>query len=240
MELREYWQIVRRRLWIVVSLVFVVMAVSVLLRTAPRTTYQATMRFVVGLEPEAKTGDYYTYDRYYTWLTAEYLIDDAAALVRSGAFAEAVSAHLADAGVHVPAGAIHGSTQAGQQHRILTVSVAWDDAEQLTAIANAVAAVLPEEIARHFAQVGTGGVHASPIDPPVVGAVGPGLRQKLDLPMRLVLALVVGLALAFGLDYLDDSVRDRRELEENGIAVLGEIPPMHHRSREVLTRRHRP
>ena len=59
MELREYWQIVRRRLWIVVSLVSVVVAVSVLLRSAPRPTYHATMRFVVGLEPEAKTGDYY-------------------------------------------------------------------------------------------------------------------------------------------------------------------------------------
>ena len=239
MELREYWQIVRRRLWIVVSLVFVVMAVSALVHTAPRTTYQATMRFVVGLEPEAKTGAYYTYDRYYTWLTAEYLIDDAAALVRSGAFAEAVSEHLSDAGVRVPAGAIHGSTQAGQQHRILTVSVSWDDAEQLAQIANTVAVLLPEEIARHFAQVGTGGVHASPIDPPAVAAVGPSLRQKLDLPMRLVLALVAGLALAFALDYLDESVRDRRELEENGIAVLGEIPPMDPRSHVVMARRQR-
>ena len=39
-----------------------------------------------------------------------------------------------------------------------------------------------------------------------------------------VLALAAGIALAFLLDYLDDSVRSPRELEEMGLAVLGEIP----------------
>jgi capsular polysaccharide biosynthesis protein len=37
-------------------------------------------------------------------------------------------------------------------------------------------------------------------------------------------ALAAGVALAFLLDYLDDSVRGARDLEALGLAVVGEIP----------------
>ncbi|MBC7262285.1 MAG: hypothetical protein H5T63_09750 [Chloroflexi bacterium] len=225
MELRQYWQIIRRRMWIVIILPLVVLLITLLTRPARTPTYVASMRFMMGLEPEARNGEYYTYDKYYTWLTAEYLVDDVSELVRSTAFAQAVSEHLAGTGIHVPAGAIHGATQPGTLHRILTVNVFWGDSEQLADIANAIAAVLPTEIARHFAQVGTGGVHASLIDPPTISAVGPGLKEKLDIPIRLFLALAAGIALAFLLDYLDDTVRNKMEVEQSGLEVLAEIPP---------------
>lgn len=225
MELRQYWRIVQRRLWIVAVLLLVVLAVSLAFGPARVPTYQATMRFMVGLEPEEKSGDYYAYDKYYTWLAAEYLIDDAAELVRSSSFAAAVSKRLAGRGISVPAGAIGGSTQAGQLHRVLTVSVSWGNENQLADIAEAVMAVLPDEIARHLSQVGTSGVTASLIDPPATVLVGPSLREKLDVPLRLALAVVAGVAIAFLLDYLDDTVRTRQELDEAGVAVLAEIPP---------------
>jgi len=240
MELRQYWKIIRRRLWIVVALLLIVLLVTVLMRPRHAPAYQVTMRFLMGLEPEAKSGDYYAYDKYYTWLTAEYLIDDASELVRSSAFAQAVSDQLADTGISVPAGSIRGSTQAGQLHRILTVSIVWGDAAQLADIANAVVDVLPSEIARHFAQVGTSDVHASLIDPPAIGPVGAGLKEKLDVPIRLLLALFAGIALTFLLDYLDDTIRSRHELEQSGINVLAEIPPIRHWDKLGFSRKRLP
>ncbi len=236
MELREYWHIIRRRLYIVIAPLLVVLVISLLFRPARPPAFQASMRFMLGLEPEAKSGDYYAYDKYYTWLTAEYLVDDAAELVRSSTFAKAVSGQLEATGVTIPPGAIQGSTQSGQLHRVLTVSIVWGDADQLGAIANAVVKVLPEEIARHFAQVGTGGVVASLIDPPAMGPLGVSLRDKLDLPLRLVLASFAGLGLAFVLHYLDSTVRRRQELEQDGLPVLAEIPP-HARGLWLLPRR---
>jgi capsular polysaccharide biosynthesis protein len=236
MELREYWHIIRRRLHIVITPFLVVLVLSLLFRPARAPAFQASMRFMLGLEPEARSGDYYAYDKYYTWLTAEYLVDDAAELVRSSAFAEAVSGELEGSGITIHPGAIQGSTQAGQLHRILTVSIVWGDPDQLGAIANAVVGVLPVEIARHFAQVGTGGVAASLIDPPAIGPLGASLRDKLDIPLRLVLALFAGLGLAFVLHYLDNTVRQRLELEQDGIQVLAEIPP-HARGLGLLHKR---
>jgi len=217
-----------------------VLAVSLLVRPTHAPLYQATMRFMMGLEPEVKSGDYYAYDKYYTWLTAEYLVDDVSELVRSSAFARAVSDRLTNAGINVPAGAIHGSTQAGQLHRVLTVSIIGGDSTQLADIANAVVAVLPGEITRHFAQVGTSGVYASLIDPPAIGLVGASLREKLDLPIRLFLALAAGIALAFLLDYLDDTVHTRQELEQGEINVLAEIPPLSYRGKLGFPRQRLP
>jgi len=226
MELRQYWHIVWKRVWIIIALLVVVLAVSLALRAKPAPLYQATLRFTVGLAPESKTGNYYTYDRYYTWLTSEYIADDFSEVVKSQAFAEDVSAILAEKqeDLTVSAGAIQGSTVAEKQHRILTVRVTWGDPGQLQAIADAVEEALREKSSKYFAQLGSAGATVYVIDKSPPMAVGRSLRERLDLLIRLFLALLAGVALAFLLDYLDDTVRDQDELEEMGITVLGEIP----------------
>jgi capsular polysaccharide biosynthesis protein len=227
MELRQYWNILWKRAWIPLALLLIVLGASLALRKPSPPTYQATLRVLVGVEPEPAKGDNYTYDRYYTWLSSEYLADDFSEVVKYSAFARDVTAHLA-AGltpIEVPPGAIQGATVAEKQHRILTLRITWGNPEQLAAIAAATAQVLAEEGGKYFAQVGVEGVRLTVIDEPSVAQVPSSLRQRLDLPLRLALALVAGVALAFFLDYLDDSVRDRAELEALGIVVLGELPP---------------
>lgn len=234
MELRRYAFIVWKRGWIVLVLVALTAIFSLLFgvgQTAP--SYQASLRVTMGLKPEERGPDVYTYDRYYTWLTSEYLTDSFSEVVKSQAFAGDVSARLAAGAtpLQVPAGAIQGSTVAEKQHRILTLTITWGDPAQLQAIADAAVAVLQDSSARYFAQLGTDGADVYVIDLPSVAAVGPGLREKLDLPLRLFLALLAGIALAFLLDYLDQSVRDREELEAMGIAVQGQVPPLPGRRR---------
>jgi capsular polysaccharide biosynthesis protein len=227
MELRQYWKIIWKRAWIPLALLLIVLAASLALRQPSPPIYQATLRVLVGVEPEPARGEYYTYDRYYAWLASEYLADDFSEVVKYSAFARDVTAHLA-AGptpLEVPPGAIQGATVAEKQHRILALHITWGDPGQLAAIAAAAAQVLTQEGGKYFAQVGVEGLRLTVIDEPTVTQVPPGLRQRLDLPLRLALALIAGVALAFFLDYLDDSVRDRAELEALGIAVLGELPP---------------
>ncbi len=227
MELRQYWHVVWKRVWIVIVIVLVVFVASLALRATPPPVYQATMRFLVGISPEERQGEYYTYDRYYTWLASEYLADDFSEVVKYSTFAQDVSARLAqgDSPLVVPPGVIQGATVAEKQHRILTLYLTWGDPDQLAAIAEAAAQVLQEEGPGYFAQVGVGGARMAVIDAPAVWPVPRSLRERLDLPLRLCLALLAGLALTFLLDYLDDTVRDRRELETMGLTVLAEIPP---------------
>jgi len=226
MELRQYWRIVYKRLWIIIALVAIVLICSLVFRPGNPALYQTSMRFTVGLVPESRGGDYYAYDRYYTWMSSEYLVDELTEIVGSEAFARAVSEELADEGLDLPAGVLRGSLGADRKHRILTLHITWGDQAQLGEIANAADRVLRKRSADFLSQLGTTNADIRLIDPPMVLPAARSLKDKLDLPIRLFLALVAGVALTFLLDYLDDTVRDRAEVEAMGLAVLGEVPPL--------------
>jgi len=231
MELRQYWRIIYKRLWIVIALVAIVLVSSLALRPGRSTLYQTSMRFTVAVVPESRSDDYYAFDRYYTWMASEYFVDELTEIVGSEAFAQAVGEVLGDRGLDLPAGALHGSMRADRKHRILTVHITWADQEQLEAIADAAARVVRERSAAFLGQLGPTGADIRLIDPPVVLPAGRSLKEQLDLPIRLFLALLAGVALAFLLDYLDDTVRQRAEVEAMGLPVLGEIPPLPGRRR---------
>ena len=90
--------------------------------------------------------------------------------------------------------------------------------------ANAVVQVIETEAESYFAQLTTDSAVVAVIDPPSVVQAATPLRQRLDLPLRLILALVAGLAIAFVLDYADDSIRERDDLAPLGLPVLAEVP----------------
>jgi capsular polysaccharide biosynthesis protein len=226
MELRDYCKVIARRWWLPVGLALLVAALSLAAQRPwqPRpVSYSASMRFNVGVKPERIPG-VYTYDRYYTMLMSEYLVDDLSEIVRSQAFAAAVSQRLAGQGLSVQPGAIAASTQPGKLHRIMTVSVSWGDANEVRTVADAISRTLTESGDDFFGQFSAEEADIRLIDPPVVSAVGRPARDQLDLPLRVVLALAAGLALAFLLHYLDRSVRERAEVEALGLTVLSEIP----------------
>lgn len=217
MELREYWRILSRRWWLIAILPLVVLVVSLVTYQAPPTTYQASMRFAIGIEGEepvlAASGE----GRSDAWLASEYLADDLSEVLKGGDFAAEISDSV---GFAVPAGTIFAS----REHRIMTVSITWPDPVQVQAIAEAVAAHIEDGGAEYFPQLD--GVEASAllIDGPGIGPVGRSLQDKLDLPLRLLVALVAGVGLAFLWEYLDDTVRDRADAEVLDVPLLGEIP----------------
>jgi capsular polysaccharide biosynthesis protein len=220
MELKDYWRIVWRRWWLVVGLVGLVLVISLLTIQPPATTYVATMRFAVGIEGsepvDAPSGE----GRSDAWLASEYLADDLSAVVKGGDFAARISERV---GFPVPAGALSAS----REHRIMTVTLGWPDPTQAQVIAEAVAAELETAPYDYFPQLRQTTAEVILIDGPAIGPVGPSLTQRLDLPLRLIIALVAGIALTFLWHYLDNTVRDRREVEALGMEVLGEIPRKH-------------
>jgi capsular polysaccharide biosynthesis protein len=221
MELRQYWRIILRRWWLIAALVAIVLAVSLVTYSEPAPTYVATMRFAIGIEGDepvsAVSGD----GRSDAWLASEYLADDLSEVLKGGDFAARISEQV---DFDVPAGAIFAS----REHRVMTVTITWQDRDQVQAIAEAVGAVVKDGGASYFPQLLGVEAKAVLIDGPGIGQAGRSLRDKLDLPIRLFVALVAGVALVFLWDYLDDTVRDRGEIEALGTPVLGEIPSKSH------------
>jgi capsular polysaccharide biosynthesis protein len=217
MELRQYWRIVRRRWWLVVALLAIVLAISLATYHPPAPVYQASMRFAIGIQGAEPVMAISGEGRSDAWLASEYLADDLSEVLKGGDFATRIGERV---GFSVPAGTIFAS----REHRIMSVRITWADPVQLQSIAEAVGAAVNDVGSEYFPQLQGVDAQAVLIDGPGITPVGRSLKDQLDLPIRLFVALVAGVAMAFLWDYLDDSIRDRAEVESLGVAVLGEIP----------------
>jgi capsular polysaccharide biosynthesis protein len=223
MELRQFIPPLRRWWWLILIPPLIVGAYGLLTYRAPGVTYSGALRYTVGQSAglEATAG----YDpNYYRWLTSEYIASGIKDWARGGEFARLVSAELAARGHDVPAGPLRGAMAADNVRSMLTVYVTWPDPAQATAILDAATTVLQTQNAAVFPQLGGLAAEIVPLDAAGVGPVSPGLRSRLDLPLKVALALAVGAGLALAAHYLDPFVRERRELEAMGLGVIGEIP----------------
>jgi capsular polysaccharide biosynthesis protein len=224
MELRQYAHIVWKRIWVPVTLFAVVLVASLVLYQSVPPQYRASAKVLVDVPP-LQTVEGMGFDPRLTAPQAtEYLVDDFSVFVTGDAVAQRVSQRLADRGIQVPAGVIQSSTASQQIHRVVEIQVVWGDPEQALAIIGATIEVLQADAPAYFGRLGSLQPNVELFDGPRVGLEPPSLSQRLDLPVRLLLAVLAGMALCFVLDYLDDSIRGRQELETMGIKVLTEVP----------------
>ncbi len=219
-DIREYWRILRARWYIPVLLTVLTVIFSVLTYQPPPPTYVASLRFTIGVNADPNvTG---TDPILGAYQASEYIRDDFVEILGSDLFARDVNVALNDANLKISRGNVRGAVE--KQHRIMSMTITWRDAEQAKRIADAAAKTLETQNAKYFTQLGAKGAMVTIIDGPDVSVVTPGLRERLDLPIRALIAFFAGIVLIFILDYLDNSVRGAGDLEKMGVNVLGEIP----------------
>jgi capsular polysaccharide biosynthesis protein len=223
MELKAYWNVIKRRWLLVLIPTAVVLIIGLATYSPPGTAYNAGIRFIVSQEPsEAAAED--DEQRLANWQTSEYIVNGLTDWVRSGQFAQLVSARLAESGTNIDYRAIRGSIAADNVRSMMTFSMTFGDPAALEAMMRTAAAVLTEENEKGLPQLGGETAALVQLDEPIINPVSAGLFDQLQLPIRVVLAIAAGLGLAFLIDYLDPTVRERKELEAMGLPVMGEIP----------------
>lgn len=219
-DIRDYWRILRARWYIPVILTVLTVIFSVLTYQAPPPQYVATIRFTIGVNADPKvTG---TDPILAAYQASEYIRDDFVEILRSQLFANDVNARLDDDALNISKNNIAGAVE--KQRRIMSMTITWNNVEQAKRIADAAAKTLETQNAKYFAQLGSQGATVTIIDGPDVSAVTQGLRERLDLPIRALIAFLAGIVVLFIWDYADDSVRGARDLEKMGLRVMGEIP----------------
>lgn len=221
MELRSYFQVLRRRWPLMVVPAVIVLFVALLTYRPTAYTGAGGVRFLVAQAPGSDAATQQE-ERYYNWLASEYIVNGLTDWVNGRHFAAAVSAELAQNGRDIPAGAIQ--PVADNARSMLTLSLTANDGEALAAIMDAAIAVLTEQNGSALPQLGGERAQIQQLDPAIVNQVPPGLRAQLDLPLRVVLALGAGIGLALLVEYLDPTIRSRKEVAAMDVQVLGEIP----------------
>jgi capsular polysaccharide biosynthesis protein len=223
MEVRQLVRILLRRWWLIALPTLVLGVVAVITYNPPPQTYAATLRFAVGYTPDPNSQS--LYDRFYpAWLASEYIAGGLSDWAKTGNFAAAVSGDLAARGSEATPAQVAGSVVSDHQRSIVVLYFNGGDPALLQAIAESAARVLQTRNATVFPQNGPNGATVTPLDSASVGATPPSLRARLDLPVRLGLALGVGVVLALIAHYFDPTIRERRDVELLGWAILGEIP----------------
>ncbi|MBI4214156.1 MAG: hypothetical protein HY534_07605 [Chloroflexi bacterium] len=225
MELRDYLAVLRRR-WLVVAVVFgltTLVAVGFALR-GPRS-YEATLRLAVsvGAPPQMNDQPPYAYYReYYLWLASEYLADDLSEIIQSDAFARDLGEYLQE---DVDLQAVRDVVRVRKTHRILEITALAPSAERARRMGEGIVAVVKTKGPKYVAELASPTGQVVAIDDPRVRPATTTGSLAADLALRGALALLVALFLAYFIDYLDSTLRTRRDIEQGlGLPVLGEIP----------------
>lgn len=252
MELRTYWTIIWRRIW-VVALVVVVVGLYAgyqyyKLRKTPGalTAYSSSITLQVGLQATTR-GDTNNADDV---VVSEALADALAngPILSSHEFDTDVANQIAqdtsaiqqrygnnpDLGGCQDSGAIGGALSAVRTDSLVTIFATCNTPQGAWALANAVGEVSVAKIGAYLDYVVTNdashsstgnfvqpAVSARLISSATNGAAVPGASSNKVtlLALLLLVALAIGIALAFLLDYLDDRVRSKEE-----VARLLELP----------------
>lgn len=229
MELRQYWSIIRRRWWLPAALTLVALIASTLLGVRGATAFKTDMRIAISTIPTPDPNATLYYDpTYYSNLDSEYLADDMSEFMTSRAFASEVSRELATANQYdLDIGTIVNATRAKKTHRFIDVTITTATLEDGDRIASSISRILNDKprLTQYLQALAAYNTQMTVVTPPVAHRANTVFGLISEIGLRTLIGLIVGIGLAFLLDYIDSSVRTREEAEELlRLPILGEIP----------------
>jgi capsular polysaccharide biosynthesis protein len=109
MELRQYWNVIWKRRWLVLAIVAIAAILSAFLLLTTAKSYKTEIKFITRQEPTVdnpgtpgvigSSGNLvFTFNRYYNWFSSEFLVDDYTQITKSDAFAGSVLETMWDPG----------------------------------------------------------------------------------------------------------------------------------------------
>lgn len=229
MEFHQYWRIIWERRRLIVPLVVITFVASALLNLVLPPTYktdttvyvQPVIRF-----PLPGTPEYFPVE-YYTTVYSEYLADDLGVIIKGKDFAEKVAFRIEDRyGDRVSTkDVIDAIAQTKKTHRTLKITIASGSERFTRRLGEALDEVLRSDGWKYFTRDDRQPIVIQVIDPPREVTSPSVIRRLLDVLLQTAVALVVGVGIAFLLNYLDDRVRDEADAARlTGWPVLGAVP----------------
>ena len=187
----------------------------------------------------------FTYNDYYNWIASEYLVDDYTQIVESDAFGKAVidtiqtavtanppqivvsdtAKLLSDVDKLQPKD-IGGSVGADRRHRELRIFAETPSRDLTKAIIDASGIALTGGLVKPVRGTDTDKPIFSQIDEVTYDEMTSSTSKEItNAVVRLILGIVAAVAIAFLLEYLDNSVRDERDARKVlDLPVIGAIP----------------
>ena len=230
MELKRYWQIIRRYWWIVAILTLVGVVASYQYYKSHPPAFKAKMVVSIRQQIVPNNQNPQT-DRYFAdvKLSSEYATDDFIHVVQGNVFENDVSKALKQqSNIDLSAEQIQAMLNVGRVDRELIIEVNDATQNNIIPVVRAMNAVFSDkQKTASYLDYGDNANHpieASTLDLPT-SATENGGRTLLLAAIYVIVGLLAGVVIAFLLAYLDDKVRTPSELRELlGLPILAVIP----------------
>lgn len=227
MELREYGRILWRRWLLILLLPLLAGLFSSLSNTEeaqPPITYVYEVEYSVSFEPLDQREFPQEQDARLSAVQAsEYVADDLTEIFMGSKFAEFVQQYLPR---NKSSAAIGQSIRTAKAHRLVIIVMRAFTAEEVEELAEGVKLAVKNDLTPFLNDLWKiGHIRLELTDDSGVFSESPPLAiSQSNILVRMLLAFIAAIAISFGLDYLDDSIRSREEAEQLVGRVLGEIP----------------
>jgi capsular polysaccharide biosynthesis protein len=223
-ELILFFRVITRR-WYLVLIPVVIVAVVVLpdfLGRGPAVSggFTTTFHYTAAQELDAipdREGDFQD-----VWLASELTVRAFTSWMLTNSFAREVAQVAAERGLEIDPAALN--IMVDNQRSVGQITLHWSDADEMGQIAQAVIHVLTTRNQAYFPQLGDAPARVRLLDEPRIVPAPPPLADRFGPIVRLGVALLVGVGLAFLADYLDPALRRREDLETLGLHVIATIP----------------
>lgn len=224
MEIIQIIRVVLRR-WYLVSIPVVlvgVFTVPELISPVPTQSsgFTTVIRYSAAQVLEAipeRDGDYQD-----VWLASELTVNAFTDWILSSSFALEVSQKLAERGIDIPAGLL--GFAADNERSVGQVFISWNDPEELVTIAESALEVLANESDTYFPQLGERPAQVTILDEIRVSPQPTPIINRFGALVKLAVALLGGVLLAFMAEYFDPFIYRREDMEKRRIKVLTSIP----------------
>lgn len=222
MELSLILRVLLRRWWLIAIPVIVVSAFAVprLLAGGDAVSggFGTTFRYSAAQQASNlpdRDGDYQD-----VWLASEFVVNAFTDWARSSTFRDEIADILDDPNIDLNQLGI----AADNARSVGLIQMSYPNADDLALIAAAAIEVLQTRSETYFPHLGGQPAQVTIIDAPVIVPVAPPITNRFGPLLQIAVGLVAGVGLAFLAEYLDPTLRDQRELENNGLRVLASIP----------------
>jgi capsular polysaccharide biosynthesis protein len=222
MELRAFWDVLVRWRWVVIAVSGAAVIASGILAVIQPPGYKAQTVLAFSAPPAQASISLPGLDEQNRGLFAEQAVDDFTKIVPTFGFAQGVANHL-------PAGSDaraieHSWTVKKQAHHLLSIEAAAPTEAGAVALAKAAAEEITQNGQTYYKALNSQDLAVAVPDPAHSEGLSGRILDYLFIAARIVSGLIVGVGLAFLLNYLDDRIRSVEDAELLGFRVLGSIP----------------
>jgi len=221
-ELRAFWNVLIRWRWVVLIVTGAAILASGALAVISPPGYKAKTLVSFSAPPPGPSVTLPGLDLQNRALYAEQAVDDFTKIVPERGFADNVAKRLS---FQMDPKTIEKAwTIKKQAHHLLQIEAQAPTEDHAVELAKAAADEIQQNGKAYYAALNSPDLQVAIADPAVSEGISGRLLDYLFIVARIVVGLIVGVGLAFLLNYLDDRINSTEDAEILGFRVLGSIP----------------